>query len=434
MRGARRSPRAAPPGEAKEPQAVDGRSARELPVQARRRARSARRGRRGLARGRARLRGGATRRGALHRARGGGRPRHLRQARARAGRRGDLARSAGPARRAGLALTGEPPHSRSSTLASATSASRRLPVKVERVGTGAPSVGSQAIVAEYAGAGPERLLVVAGAEQRLAWKGSLCGERVRGPAGRQVARSRAELDRRRIRSSIASTASCADAFPSSCCIAASASPCRAAATSARRSAGAGRRPGFACRAPTRAPRAAARAASLSVPSRPRRGRAQRPASRDFERRDAPATRTARDARSPPGSASAAAVGHAPARQPRDLLGPRAARCRSRRAGPPPPRRATPRSACAGCASGSWVAASQPSTTGGRSACSLRAPPASSSSALARRRAQLLGPPDDEHLRPPFVRRERRPRQDQRAHLVDAEVLRLRCAPADLAGS
>jgi hypothetical protein len=48
---------------------------------------------------------------------------------------------------------------------------RRLPVHVERVGTGAPSVGERAIIAEYRGAGPERVLVVAGSDATLAWRG-----------------------------------------------------------------------------------------------------------------------------------------------------------------------------------------------------------------------------------------------------------------------
>jgi hypothetical protein len=56
--------------------------------------------------------------------------------------------------------------------------SLRLPVRVTRLGSGAPEVGAQAIVAEYRGAGGARLLVVAGAERTLAWKGAalLAGE------------------------------------------------------------------------------------------------------------------------------------------------------------------------------------------------------------------------------------------------------------------
>jgi hypothetical protein len=48
---------------------------------------------------------------------------------------------------------------------------RRLPVRVSRVGTGAPSVGDRAVVAEYAGPAAMRLVVVAGNERTLSWKG-----------------------------------------------------------------------------------------------------------------------------------------------------------------------------------------------------------------------------------------------------------------------
>jgi hypothetical protein len=48
---------------------------------------------------------------------------------------------------------------------------RRLPVRVARAGSGAPSVGERAIVAEYGGPGTQRIVVVAGAGQTLAWKG-----------------------------------------------------------------------------------------------------------------------------------------------------------------------------------------------------------------------------------------------------------------------
>jgi hypothetical protein len=53
---------------------------------------------------------------------------------------------------------------------------RRLPVRVERLGTGAPDVGPTAVVAEYTGPGAERFLVVAGAESTLAWRGTALGE------------------------------------------------------------------------------------------------------------------------------------------------------------------------------------------------------------------------------------------------------------------
>jgi hypothetical protein len=48
---------------------------------------------------------------------------------------------------------------------------RRTPVRVERIGTGAPAVGATAIVAEYAGPGVERYVLVAGEESTLAWRG-----------------------------------------------------------------------------------------------------------------------------------------------------------------------------------------------------------------------------------------------------------------------
>jgi hypothetical protein len=48
---------------------------------------------------------------------------------------------------------------------------RRLPVRVSRVGSGAPAVGAKALVVEYGGAAVDRLLVVAGSEQTLVWQG-----------------------------------------------------------------------------------------------------------------------------------------------------------------------------------------------------------------------------------------------------------------------
>lgn len=70
----------------------------------------------------------------------------------------------------GLGPTGEPPHALEHG-GVRYERSRRLPVKVERIGTGAPSVGSQAVVAEYSGAGAERILAVAGSPGTLAWAG-----------------------------------------------------------------------------------------------------------------------------------------------------------------------------------------------------------------------------------------------------------------------
>jgi hypothetical protein len=75
-----------------------------------------------------------------------------------------------PLAKGALPLTSDPPHAVEHEGARYERA-RRLPVKVTRVGTGAPTVGARAVVAEYAGAASERLVVVAGSEQTLAWKG-----------------------------------------------------------------------------------------------------------------------------------------------------------------------------------------------------------------------------------------------------------------------
>jgi hypothetical protein len=48
---------------------------------------------------------------------------------------------------------------------------RRLPVRVQRLGTGAPQVGANAVMGEYAAPGLERLVVVVGAAAALAWRG-----------------------------------------------------------------------------------------------------------------------------------------------------------------------------------------------------------------------------------------------------------------------
>jgi hypothetical protein len=53
---------------------------------------------------------------------------------------------------------------------------RRLPVRVTRLGSGAPSVGERAVVCEYAGPGAEQIVVVAGSEQTLAWIGVALGQ------------------------------------------------------------------------------------------------------------------------------------------------------------------------------------------------------------------------------------------------------------------
>jgi hypothetical protein len=69
-----------------------------------------------------------------------------------------------------LPLTKEPPHALEHDGAHFERA-RRLPVRVARVGSGAPSVGDRAVLAEYAGPGTQRILVVAGTERTIAWKG-----------------------------------------------------------------------------------------------------------------------------------------------------------------------------------------------------------------------------------------------------------------------
>jgi hypothetical protein len=53
---------------------------------------------------------------------------------------------------------------------------RRLPVKVTRAGSGAPDVGDQVIVAEYASSGFERLVVVTGAGSARVWAGLVLEE------------------------------------------------------------------------------------------------------------------------------------------------------------------------------------------------------------------------------------------------------------------
>jgi hypothetical protein len=48
---------------------------------------------------------------------------------------------------------------------------RRLPYRVERLGTGAPDVGEDVIVAEYSAATGDRLLVVVGSAGARSWRG-----------------------------------------------------------------------------------------------------------------------------------------------------------------------------------------------------------------------------------------------------------------------
>ena len=48
---------------------------------------------------------------------------------------------------------------------------RRLPLRVQRLGSGTPDVGERAIVAEYTAAGGERLVMLIGSGGRRAWRG-----------------------------------------------------------------------------------------------------------------------------------------------------------------------------------------------------------------------------------------------------------------------
>jgi hypothetical protein len=53
---------------------------------------------------------------------------------------------------------------------------RRIPYRVERLGTGAPDVGHDVILAEYRAATGDRLIVIAGAGQERAWRGRVLEE------------------------------------------------------------------------------------------------------------------------------------------------------------------------------------------------------------------------------------------------------------------
>ena len=50
---------------------------------------------------------------------------------------------------------------------------RRLPLRVERIGTGAPDFAGDVILAEYMGLGDDHLVVVASKEKTLAYRGAL---------------------------------------------------------------------------------------------------------------------------------------------------------------------------------------------------------------------------------------------------------------------
>jgi hypothetical protein len=69
-----------------------------------------------------------------------------------------------------LSLAKEPPHSLEHEGARFERV-RRLPVRVARFGSGAPSVGDRAVVSEYGGPGTQRVVIVAGDERTIAWRG-----------------------------------------------------------------------------------------------------------------------------------------------------------------------------------------------------------------------------------------------------------------------
>jgi hypothetical protein len=69
-----------------------------------------------------------------------------------------------------VAVSGEPPRAieHAGTHFERT---RRRPLHVRRLGSGAPDVGDKAVLGEYAAAGLDRLVVVAGSGAALAWRG-----------------------------------------------------------------------------------------------------------------------------------------------------------------------------------------------------------------------------------------------------------------------
>jgi hypothetical protein len=74
-----------------------------------------------------------------------------------------------------VALAGEPPR----TIEQAGvrfERTRRLPVRVHRLGKGAPRVGPTAVFGEYEAHGSERLVVVVGSEAAFAWRGVALAE------------------------------------------------------------------------------------------------------------------------------------------------------------------------------------------------------------------------------------------------------------------
>ncbi len=101
-----------------------------------------------------------------------------------------------------VTLAGEPPR----TLEHAGlrfERTRRLPVRVRRLGTGAPELGATAVIGEYAAPGRERLVVVVGSDAAFAWRGVTLteGEYEVLPGGaatlRSVGSDRSHLDEHR---------------------------------------------------------------------------------------------------------------------------------------------------------------------------------------------------------------------------------------------
>lgn len=74
-----------------------------------------------------------------------------------------------------VTLGGEPPHAIEHRGARFERV-RRLPVRVVRVGSGAPAIGERAVVAEYTGPAVERIVVLAGTDRQLAWRGVALAE------------------------------------------------------------------------------------------------------------------------------------------------------------------------------------------------------------------------------------------------------------------
>ena len=309
---------------------------------------------------------------------------------------------------------------------------RRLPLRPKRIGVGAPDVGDAVVLAEYASAGSERLLVMRstlGHVARVSRRGARAVARTRSSprATRRSATTETPSQSARMRESIASTTSCGALLPSRCSSAVEREVAARRRAPRFRAVGARRVRGLHARAPSPA-RRCARGAGPSPSSRPRRARA---AARARARRPprARASRSGRAPRSPRDRRDAR-----PPRRCRPRAAPPRARAPARRRAPRGStrrrRRAAARSGRASCARGS----SGSSASGwdvSRMKC-VRAPGSSSvlSSAFAAGHRQLLDAPHDEDLRAPLVRRIRRARQDERADLIDRDVLRLRRAPAD----